>query len=160
MNIAVSACLLGHNCKYNGKNNRHPGVCELAQKHTLIPVCPEMLGGLPCPRTPCEICNGQVKTKDGQDFSREYVQGAKKAMAIAQENQAEAAIVQPRSPSCGKDLVYDGTFSGTLTTGDGVFVSMLKEKGIPVISADTHLSCHDLDNVLKLNKKKISGGTS
>ncbi len=137
MNIAVSACLLGRNCKYDGENNFNPDVAALKEKHHLIEVCPEMEGGLPCPRTPCEICRGRVISKDGRDLTENYLEGARKCLRKVIEEKADLAILQPRSPSCGEGKIYDGTFSSRLTNGDGVFASMLKEQGIPVMKPDT-----------------------
>jgi uncharacterized protein YbbK (DUF523 family) len=58
MKIAVSACLLGENCKYNGGNNYSEKVSQFVEGHELILVCPEVLGGLPTPRESAEIVNG------------------------------------------------------------------------------------------------------
>lgn len=137
MKIIVSACLLGVDCKYNGSNNRDERVIALGNDHELIPVCPEMEGGLPCPRIPCEICRGKTLSKDGKDFTREYEMGAKLCLKKALDEKAELAILQPRSPSCGVDQIYDGTFSGQLIDGDGVFASMLKSHKIPVVKPNS-----------------------
>jgi uncharacterized protein YbbK (DUF523 family) len=149
VNIAVSACLLGQNCKYNGSHNFSEQVAALKQKHNLIPVCPEMLGGLGCPRTPCEIRDGKVIDRNGTDRTEAFESGADKAIAILKEKGALAAIVQPRSPSCGSGCIYDGTFSGNLVPGDGIFVQKLKNEGIHVINADHSLSCDPFLNALK-----------
>ncbi|MCF0246886.1 MAG: DUF523 domain-containing protein [Ileibacterium sp.] len=137
MVIGVSSCLLGNNCKYNGGNNRDEAVCSLAKDHTLVGVCPEMLGGLPCPRTPCELVNGKVISKTGQDCTEAYQNGAQKALEILKKEGAELVVLQPRSPSCGLKKVYDGTFSGQLRDGQGVFAKLLKENSIPAVEADS-----------------------
>lgn len=136
MKIIVSACLLGENCKYSGGNNRSEKVLDFVKEHDVIPVCPEVMGGLPVPRKPGEIVNGTVRNEDGTSVDAEYRLGARKALAAALENGAELAILQPRSPSCGPYEVYDGTFSRRLVPGAGIFAGMLIENGIKVITPD------------------------
>ena len=133
MRIMVSACLLGQNCKYNGGNNYSVKVAEFIKGHEVIPVCPEVAGGLPVPRIPCEIVNGIVTGSDGVSRDREFRSGAEKCLEIAKEKGIDMAILQSRSPSCGVGKVYDGTFTGILTDGDGVFARLLKENGFKVI---------------------------
>lgn len=135
MNILVSACLLGENCKYSGGSNRCPAVLEFVQGHRVIPVCPEVLGGLPIPRSPAEIVDGQVINRDGVSVDREFRAGAAKALEIARQQGAELAILQPRSPSCGAKEIYDGSFTGQKIPGQGVFAALLAEAGIPVLDA-------------------------
>lgn len=136
MNILVSACLLGENCKYNGGNNFCAKIAELDRYHKVIPVCPEVLGGLPVPRYPAEICDGVVTAVDGTVVDSEFREGAQRALAIGKENEAELAILQPRSPSCGCRQVYDGTFSKRLIAGKGVFAQLLSKNGIRAVDAD------------------------
>lgn len=136
MKIAVSACLLGHNCKYNGKNNRNETILSLAENHTLIPVCPEVMGGMPTPRVPCEQTGGRVIDKTGKDQTSHFQSGADKALELLEKEGCQLVILQPRSPSCGAGQIYDGSFSGTLVPGDGIFAKKLKERGIPCINAD------------------------
>ena len=136
MNILVSACLLGENCKYNGDNNFCSKIAELANDHKVIAVCPEVLGGLPVPRHPAEICDGVVTAVDGTVVDSEFREGAQRALAIGKENEAELAILQPRSPSCGCRQVYDGTFSKRLIAGKGVFAQLLSKNGIRAVDAD------------------------
>ena len=133
MKIAVSACLLGENCKYNGGNNYNERLAEFLEGHDVVGVCPEVLGGLPTPRKSSEIVEGIVKHKDGTCVDEEFRRGAVLAFEIVKEHEAELVILQSRSPSCGVDRIYDGTFSKTLIDGDGVFVKLLKENGIPVM---------------------------
>ena len=133
MKIAVSACLLGENCKYNGGNNYNEKLVEFLKEHEVVGVCPEVLGGLPIPRMSSEIVEGVVRHKDGTSVDEEFRRGAKESLRIIKEMGAELVILQSRSPSCGVGIIYDGTFSKTLIPGDGVFVKLLKENGICVM---------------------------
>lgn len=131
MKILVSACLMGENCKYNGGNNYSEKLHEFIQDHEVIMVCPEVMGGLPTPRLPSEIVDDRVVNSGGKDVTSEFIMGATKAMEYSSD--VDMAILQSRSPSCGTNEIYDGTFSGNKTKGDGIFVRMLKEKGIKVV---------------------------
>ena len=136
MKILVSACLLGENCKYSGGNNRSEAVLRFLKGHEVIPVCPEVLGGLPVPREPAEIVDGTVRVRTGRSVDEEYRRGAGKALAIGRERGAELAVLQPRSPSCGCREIYDGTFSHKRIPGKGVFAQLLEENGIKAVDAD------------------------
>lgn len=140
MKILVSACLLGQNCKYSGGNNYSEELMKLLEGHEVIPVCPEVLGGLPTPRTPSEIVCGTVTAKDGTNVDHEFRLGADFALKIAETNHISLAILQPRSPSCGVGQIYDGTFSGTLKSGNGIFAEKLLEAGYNVKSSEDVLS--------------------
>lgn len=131
MKILVSACLMGENCKYNGGNNYSEKLHEFIKDHEVITVCPEVMGGLPTPRLPSEIVGDRVVNNSGIDVTNEFVLGANKAMEYI--TGIDMAILQSRSPSCGTNEIYDGTFSGNKIMGDGIFVRMLKEKGIKVV---------------------------
>ena len=133
MKIAVSACLLGKNCKYNGENNYSEKVAEFVKGHDIIPVCPEIMGGLPTPRKPSELVNGIVKHKDGSSVDAEFRKGAELALNKVITNGVDLVILQSRSPSCGVKQIYDGTFSGTLIPGQGIFTKLLKENNIRVL---------------------------
>ena len=133
MKIAVSACLLGENCKYNGGNNYNDKLAKFLEGHEVVGVCPEVLGGLPTPRPTSEIVDGVVRHKDGTSVDKEFRKGAEVSLKIVKETGAELVILQSRSPSCGIGTIYDGTFSKTLISGDGVFVKLLKENGIRVM---------------------------
>ena len=135
MKIAVSACLLGENCKYNGGNNYDKKLVESLRGHEVIPVCPEVLGGLSVPRKPAEIVAGTVRNKDGTSVDESFRKGAELALQILINKGAELVILQSRSPSCGVGTVYDGTFSGRLIAGDGIFAGLLKKNGIKVCDA-------------------------
>lgn len=152
----VSACLCGVNCKYNGKNNLNLTFMELMQEGEVIPVCPEQLGGLATPRTPAEIANGsgqdvltgnsRVITRDGQDVTDNYIQGARETLKIAQLAGVDTAILKSRSPSCGSGCIYDGSFSYKTRKADGVTSALLKEHGIRVIDEDDYIEkgeCQD-----------------
>lgn len=133
--VVVSACLLGENCKYNGGNNLNKTVQEMVNGRKVIPVCPEVLGGLGCPRVPCEIVNGRVMTKDGRDVDSRFRKGALLALEEAKKEGASLAILQGASPSCGAYEIHDGSFSGKLVPGSGVFASLLSENGIRTLDA-------------------------
>jgi len=134
----VSGCLLGENCKYDGKNNYTEKLDSFRKLGILVGVCPEVLGGLPTPRTPSEIVDGYVYTKDGVDVSSEFNAGAEYALKIGKYKKVKKAILKSNSPSCGNEQVYDGTFSNTLTYGDGVTVSLLKENGYRIYDENTN----------------------
>ena len=136
----ISACLLGENCKYKGGNNFCAWVEEFAKSHSFLAVCPEVQAGMPTPRPPAEISGERVINSKGEDVTERFVRGAKECWELAQQaarsrkEPVEGAILKANSPSCGKDRVYDGTFSGTLTDGDGYFVRLLKIENIDVIT--------------------------
>lgn len=132
MKVLISACLLGCACRYDGKSKPHPLAQELARRGLAVPVCPEQLGGLPTPRTPSERQGQRVVMQDGRDVTAEYRRGAAEALAVARLYGCRMAVLKERSPSCGHGEVYDGTFTGTLTTGDGVTAELLRENGIAV----------------------------
>lgn len=136
MKILVSACLLGENCKYNGKNNYSERVAAYVVGHEVIPVCPEVLGGLPIPRDPAEIVESVVTNCKGVSVDRQFRKGAEEALRIAGENGIDLAILQSRSPSCGARQIYDGTFTGRLIPGQGVFAGLLRENGFRVMDCE------------------------
>ena len=133
MTILVSACLLGVPCRYDGQSKAHPLARALCEKHHVVPVCGEIFGGLPTPRTLAEIQGDQVVTRDGRDVTAAYRRGAEAVLELARLTGAEAAVLKERSPSCGSGAVYDGTFSGTLTADWGVAAGLLREQGIRVL---------------------------
>ena len=136
MKIMVSACLLGDNCKYNGGNNLNPELLHLLSGHEVVPVCPEVLGGLPTPRAPAEIVNGVVINREGVSVDDAFRLGAKKAIEMARQEKPDLIILQSRSPSCGVKEIYDGTFSGKLVPGHGIFAEMALQAGFRVIDAE------------------------
>ena len=136
MKIMVSACLLGENCKYNGGNNRDPELLRLLSGHEVVPVCPEVLGGLPTPRIPAEIVNGTVINRDGASVDDAFRRGAQRALEIATREKPDLIILQSRSPSCGVKEIYDGTFSGNRIPGHGVFAGMALQAGFRVADVE------------------------
>ena len=132
----VSACLAGENCKYNGGNNRNKKVEALFNGNRIIPICPEVMGGLPTPRVPSEIVHGIVMNKDGVNVDREYRCGAEMALKIAEREQPDLVILQSRSPSCGVKQRYDGTFTGTLIDGPGLTAELLMRHGFRVVDVE------------------------
>lgn len=133
MTILVSACLLGTACRYDGRSKADAAVTALLARHALIPVCGEIFGGLPTPRTPAERRGARVMTKDGRDVTDAYRRGAEEVVRLARLYGARAAILKERSPSCGSGQVYDGTFSGTLTAGWGTAAALLRDSGVRVL---------------------------
>ncbi|MDI6706698.1 MAG: DUF523 domain-containing protein [Bacillota bacterium] len=132
----VSACLCGVNCKYSGGNNFNPKIYKEMLSGKLLPVCPELLGGLGIPRSPCEISEGKVINKEGNDVTQNFIEGAEKTLEIAKIVGAERAILKQRSPSCGNGKIYDGSFCGRLIEGYGITAKILKDNGIEVISEE------------------------
>lgn len=136
MKITVSACLLGRNCKYNGGNNRSQAVLDFLKGHVVIPVCPEVTGGLPVPRVPVELKGGRAINKNGEDVTAYFRRGVEQTMARLSAEEIDLAILQPRSPSCGCREIYDGSFSGKKISGKGLFAQALADAGIPLQSAE------------------------
>lgn len=132
-NILISACLLGIGCRYDGKHKANSDVLSLGEKYNLIPVCPEIYGGLPTPRVPSERIGDKVMMKDGRDVTENYRRGAEEALELCRIYNIKTAILKEKSPSCGKGEIYDGTFSGTLTERDGVTAELLIANGIRVL---------------------------
>ena len=139
MNILVSRCLLGEACRYDGASKPVEEIRQLEKEgHTLIPVCPEVEGGLPTPRPPAEIQeDGRVLSRPGIDVSEQYQAGARRALELARAHGCTVAILKEKSPSCGNDQVYDGSFTGTLIPGQGVTARLLTQHGIRVLGENT-----------------------
>ncbi|MDE6302094.1 MAG: DUF523 domain-containing protein [Clostridia bacterium] len=134
--ILVSACLMGYDCRYAGDNCKNEKLLELSKDNILIPVCPEQLGGLSTPRLPAERVGDKIIAKGGKDVSVEYNRGADFTVEIAKQNNVDYCIMKSKSPSCGKGLIYDGTFTGGKTEGNGVTVEKLLQAGFKVISEE------------------------
>jgi uncharacterized protein YbbK (DUF523 family) len=130
--ILVSACLAGIRCRYNGEVESFEPVVDLVRRGRAVPFCPEVFGGLPTPRNPCEIRDGRVVEADGTDRTAEYRRGAEEGLRLAQLMGCREAVLKARSPSCGSGEVYDGTFASVRVAGDGLFARLLKEHGITV----------------------------
>lgn len=136
MKIMVSACLLGVNCKYNGGNNYCEKVAEYIKGKEVIPVCPEVLGGLSIPRSPAEIIDGIVTTREGKCVDREFRSGASIALQRAILEKPDIIILQSRSPSCGAKQIYDGKFTGNKKSGQGIFAELLILNGFNVMDVE------------------------
>lgn len=143
MKILVSACLQGENCKYNGGNNYHPAVAEFVRDREVLPVCPERMAGLGCPRTPIEIVDGVLMDREGNNVDGALRSAVAQALEEIRKEKIACAVLQSRSPTCGVNQVYDGSFSGKLIPGSGVFAQALKEAGYQVIDAE------DVEDILK-----------
>ena len=135
-NLLVSACLMGFECKYCGGSNYigDEKMAALKEKYRLIPVCPESAGGLPTPRDPSERIGDKVISSKGADVSENYKKGADVALWLCKKYGCKKALLKAKSPSCGTDMIYDGTFSGTLIAGQGVAAELLAANGIEIIS--------------------------
>ena len=143
MNILISACLLGVNCRYNADRLQVSGdVLKLMEKHTLIPVCPEVFGGLSTPREPSEIRGVRVYAKSGLDVTDNYMRGARETLRLARLYGCRIAVLKERSPSCGAGAVYDGSFCGRLVEGEGVTALLLMNNGIRIYGES---NCLEID---------------
>lgn len=148
MTILVSACLLGIACRYDGKSKPNAAVLALAGAHTLIPFCPEQLGGLPTPRIPSEYDGACVRNRAGTDVTEAFRRGADEALRIAELVRPDLVILKDKSPSCALGIRYDGSFTGRLTAGDGMTAALFKSRGIRVISSDSEmLTDGDIDRL-------------
>ncbi|WP_458700145.1 DUF523 domain-containing protein [Sulfurospirillum sp. 1307] len=137
MKILISSCLLGNNVKYDGNNNSildNLFIQKLQKLDMLIPVCPEVDGGLSTPRVPVEIKDGLAINKNGEDKTLFFQKGAKKALDIAKKYNVKYAILKAKSPSCGSGLIYDGSFSKKLINGDGIAAKILKDTKVAIFT--------------------------
>ncbi|MDR3600756.1 MAG: DUF523 domain-containing protein [Desulfosporosinus sp.] len=144
--IIVSACLLGLNTKYDGTTNAHTLLQEYSSLGRFIPVCPEQLGGLPTPRVPVEIVDGtgqdvlrgicSVRGEQGDVVTTAFILGAKEVIKIAEMVTVSAAILKERSPSCGVNCIYDGSFTHRIKSGQGVTAALFKEHNIPIYAEE------------------------
>lgn len=148
MKVLISSCLLGKNVKYSGGNNFSEKLIELLKKYNVkfIEVCPEILGGLTIPRLPAEIIEEKVINKNGISVTTEFKLGAEKTLKKALDNNIDFAILKEKSPSCGRNFIYDGTFSGRLISGQGLSAKLLLENGIEVFSEENLL---EIEKILK-----------
>ncbi|MBU2883182.1 DUF523 domain-containing protein [Psychrosphaera sp. B3R10] len=135
--LLVSACLLGHPVRYDGKSKPLADLSwlkQLQQDGKLVVMCPEVMGGLNTPRAPAEYAEGKVITVQGIDVTEAFEKGADQALALCQAHQVSHALLKANSPSCGNQQIYDGTFSATLIDGEGVTARRLRENGVAVFS--------------------------
>lgn len=161
--IVVSACLAGICCKYNGGDNAIAGIEELVRQGKAIPLCPEQLGGLPTPRLPAEIKGGSgyevlygkasVMRKDGVDVTANFLKGAVEVLKFCKVMGIEHAVLKSKSPSCGKGVVYDGTFTGKLVEGNGVTAQLLIDNGIVVMTEDEIEALYEIKGDVKCSKQ-------
>lgn len=131
--VLMSACLLGFPCRYDGACRPDETAKDLLKNTRVIPVCPELSGGLPIPREPAEIIGDRVVNRAGRDVTAEYRAGAERTLRLAKRYGCRVAVLKEKSPSCGRGRVYDGSFSGTLTDGNGVTAELLLANGIAVV---------------------------
>ena len=136
MKVLISACLLGENCKYNGGNNYCPAAIAFTQGREVIPVCPEMEAGYGCPRTPIEIVDGVLFDKNGNNVNEAMDRAISAILERIRDEEIACAVLKSRSPTCGVRQVYDGTFTGTLKDGMGLFAQALQNAGIQVIDSE------------------------
>lgn len=134
--IGVSSCLAGCKCTFRGSDNLIEIIKDMVDHNKAIMICPEVLGGMTIPRAPCEIKNGRVIDINGQDRTAEYQLGAMKSLEILKQHNVDVVLLKAKSPSCGKNYIYDGTFSHTVVNGDGITCQLLQEHGIIVFNED------------------------
>ena len=136
MKILVSACLLGENCKYNGGNNYNAAVVEYVKGKEVLAICPEMMAGMGCPRTPIEIVDGVLTDRNGNNVDAAMREAVVQAMELIRKEEIQCALLQSRSPTCGVNQIYDGSFSGKLIPGSGIFAQALQDAGYQIIDAE------------------------
>lgn len=136
MKILVSSCVLGKNCKYNGGNNYNPRVMEFVKDKEVVEICPELLAGLPIPRPSAELVDGIVMGIDGKNVDKEYRYAVDMAMKKIEYLDIDLVILQSRSPTCGVNHIYDGSFTGKLIKGQGLFTQALIKAGYKVVDAE------------------------
>lgn len=134
--LLVSACLLGENCKYNGGNNYNAAVAEFVKDQDVLTVCPELMAGLGCPRTPIEIVDGVLMDRNGNNVDAAMREAVAKVMEMIRKEDIRCAVLQSRSPTCAVRQIYDGSFSGKLIPGSGVLAQALQQAGYRVIDAE------------------------
>ena len=141
MRVAISGCLLGAPVRYDGGSKPNAAVLELAEKVEVVRVCPESASGLPVPRPPAERREGRVWLRDGTDVTEDFLRGAERCVGPVLRSGAPLAVLKAKSPSCGHHVIYDGTYSGSLVAGDGVFASRLEKEGVCVVTEEIVESC-------------------
>ncbi len=144
VNVIVSACLAGMPCRYDGRSNANDIIIRLARSGGAVLACPELLGGLSVPRTPCEIFHGRVFDAHGCDKTDQFMQGARMALDMALAHGCTTAILKARSPSCGYGCIYDGTFRHALMPGSGFFASLLEKAGLRIFTEEDAASHLDM----------------
>ena len=143
MKYFISACLMGKKCKYNGGYNYDADLASLVSNDDIVLICPEVDGGLPVPRNPVELNDHKALDKDGNDYTSFFIKGVVSVIEKAEKENPDAFILQPRSPSCGIGLIYDGTFSKTLIKGNGLLSDKLLEKGYKLYTPSSFKALKD-----------------
>ena len=155
--LLISSCLLGNNCRYDGNNNKLKKLEKLKKYYELVPVCPEVDGGLPTPRIPSEVKNNKVINKENEDNTSYFKKGAEIALSICKEQNITKALLKSKSPSCGSNKIYDGTFTNTIIDGDGVTAKLLKENQIQVFTEnDIDALLLEVEHVDSVKSKKLN----
>ena len=146
--ILISACLLGERVRWDGRgaDTGDGPIAKWNAEGRLVPICPEVAGGLPVPRPPAELRGGdgggvwgggaRVVAIGGEDVTSAFRTGAMAALELARRHSIRIAILKERSPSCGSSQIYDGTFTGVRIEGAGVTAALLRESGVRVFSED------------------------
>ena len=143
MKIGVSACLVGKNTKYDGKNNYNEFVMQFLKDKEYVLICPEVFGGLPTPRIPSEQKNEKVFDKNGNDVTYQFNSGANEALQILKKHGITTVILKERSPSCGYKHIYDGSFTKKIIDGNGVFAKLAIENGFTIYTET------DIEKIIK-----------
>jgi len=141
--ILVSGCLLGLNCRYDQASKPNQAILEYLKGKAFMPICPEQMGGLTTPRPPCEIVGHdplRVETEEGLDCTQAFLQGRDEVMKLLDLVTVDYAILKAKSPSCGSDFIYDGSFSQSLVPGQGLMTQALREAGIDVYNENNFKS--------------------
>ncbi|MBO4918640.1 MAG: DUF523 domain-containing protein [Erysipelotrichaceae bacterium] len=132
MKIGISACLAGDKVRYDGTDKKNEELLKILKDHELIKICPEMAAGFPVPRESLEIKDGKVYSSGGKDVTEKLKKGTLKCLEMIRD--CDMVILKERSPSCGTYRIYDGSFSGKLIEGQGLFTRLCLEHNIPVYS--------------------------
>ena len=152
--IGVSSCLAGVKCTFRGSDNLIEVIKEMVARKEAIMICPEVLGGMSIPRNPCEIRNDKVIDITGEDKTREYELGAKRSLEILQKHNIDVVLLKAYSPSCGKNKIYDGSFTHTLIDGDGITCKLLEKNGIMVFNEN------EIDKFFEfIEKRRVKNGS-
>ena len=136
MRVLISSCILGENCKYNGKNNRNELALDFLKDKEVVSICPEMLAGMSTPRPCAELVDGVVMDHAGNNLDADYRKAVELALSEILEEDFDLVILQSRSPTCGVNTIYDGTFSGKIISGSGIFAKALIHSGYHVIDVE------------------------
>lgn len=136
MKVLVSSCVMGKNCKYNGGNNYNPKVMEFLKDKDVIEICPELLANLPIPRPSAELVDGVVMSINGENVDKEYRHAVEISMKEIEHMDIDLVILQSRSPTCGVNQVYDGSFTGKLVKGQGLFAQALIKAGYKIVDSE------------------------